>query len=254
MTRPALSQPTDPPSHRPFDVAWRTHMGLVRSINEDRLLVNADHGIFAVSDGMGGHLRGDIAAQKVVDSLAGIAASTDHHQTIEALLRAIGEANTGICKEALINGVDATMGATVSVLAVTGNRYSCLWAGDSRIYLLRNGELLRLTSDHSVTQDLIDRKLITESQRKSHPQASVITRAIGISSTLDIATTSGDTFPDDRFLICSDGICGILDDDEIRKIMLENLDKQAADDLVDAVLNLGARDNLSFILVRIRSA
>ena len=217
MMGAAPSQPASSPSHGRYDVAWRTHIGLVRSINEDRLLVNAEQGIFAVSDGMGGHMRGDIAAQKVV--------------------------------KALVHGIDATMGATVSVLVVSGNRYSCLWAGDSRIYLLRDGKLSRLTSDHSVTQDLINRKLIEESQRNSHPQASVITRAIGISSALDIATTSGDALPDDRFLICSDGICGILDDDEIRQIMVESNEERTADDLVEAVINLGARDNLSFILV-----
>tara|TARA_R110002110_G_scaffold203378_1_gene414500 strand:- start:719 stop:1483 length:765 start_codon:yes stop_codon:yes gene_type:complete len=249
MMGAAPSQPASSPSHGRYDVAWRTHIGLVRSINEDRLLVNAEQGIFAVSDGMGGHMRGDIAAQKVVNALADVSASTHHQQTAEAVSQAIGKANTDICQEALVHGIDATMGATVSVLVVSGNRYSCLWAGDSRIYLLRDGKLSRLTSDHSVTQDLINRKLIEESQRNSHPQASVITRAIGISSALDIATTSGDALPDDRFLICSDGICGILDDDEIRQIMVESNEERTADDLVEAVINLGARDNLSFILV-----
>lgn len=248
----APPRPASPPSHGRYDVAWRTHMGLVRSVNEDRLLVNAEQGIFAVSDGMGGHMRGDIAAQMVVDALADVNASADHCQMTEAVRQAIGKANTDICKEALAWGVDATMGATVSVLAVSGNRYSCLWAGDSRIYLLRDQKLSRLTSDHSVTQDLIDRKLIKESQRNSHPQASVITRAIGISSALDIAITSGEMLPGDRFLICSDGICGTLDDDEIGRIIVESGEQREADDLVEAVINLGARDNLSFILVHNR--
>ena len=250
----APPRPDSPPSHGRYDVAWRTHMGLVRSVNEDRLLVNAEQGIFAVSDGMGGHMRGDIAAQMVVDALADVNASADHRQMTEAVRQAIGKANTEICREALARGVDATMGATVSVLAVSGNRYSCLWAGDSRIYLLRDQKLSRLTSDHSVTQDLIDRKLIKESQRNSHPQASVITRAIGISSALDIAVTSGDMLPGDRFLICSDGICGTLDDDEIGRIIVESGEEREADDLVEAVINLGARDNLSFILVHNRDA
>ena len=129
----APPRPDSPPSHGRYDVAWRTHMGLVRSVNEDRLLVNAEQGIFAVSDGMGGHMRGDIAAQMVVDALADVNASADHRQMTEAVRQAIGKANTEICREALARGVDATMGATVSVLAVSGNRYSCLWAGDSRI-------------------------------------------------------------------------------------------------------------------------
>ncbi len=249
MMRAASSPPANPPSHGRYGVSWRTHMGLVRSINEDRLLVNAEQGIFAVSDGMGGHMRGDIAAQMVVDALAEVSASADHRQTSEAVRQAIGKANTDICKQALAEGVDATMGATVSALVVSGNRYSCLWAGDSRIYLLRNNKLSRLTNDHSVTQDLIDRKLIKESQRNSHPQACVITRAIGVSSALDIAMTSGDALPDDRFLICSDGICGTLDDNEICQIMVGSIEERAADDLVDAVINLGAKDNLSFILV-----
>ena len=249
----APPRPDSPPSRGRYDVAWRTHMGLVRSVNEDRLLVNAEQGIFAVSDGMGGHMRGDIAAQMVVDALADVNASADHRQMTEAVRQAIGKANTEICKEALARGVDATMGATVSVLAVSGNRYSCLWAGDSRIYLLRDQKLSRLTSDHSVTQDLIDRKLIKESQRNSHPQASVITRAIGISSALDIAVTSGEMLPGDRFLICSDGICGTLDDNEICQIMVESGEEREADDLVEAVINLGARDNLSFILVHNRN-
>lgn len=247
------SRPANSPSRGRYDVAWRTHMGLVRSVNEDRLLVNAEQGIFAVSDGMGGHMRGDIAAQMVVDALADVKASADHRQMTEAVQQAIGKANAEICKAAMARGVDATMGATVSVLVISGNRYSCLWAGDSRIYLLRDQKLSRLTSDHSVTQDLIDRKLIEESQRNSHPQASVITRAIGISSALDIALNSGDMLPDDRFLICSDGICGTLDDDEIGRIILESGEEREADDLVEAVINLGARDNLSFILVHNRN-
>lgn len=249
MMRAAPSPPVNPPSNGRYDVAWRTHMGLVRSVNEDRILVNDEHGIFAVSDGMGGHLRGDIAAQKVVDTLAEVSASTDHGQMTEAVRQAIGKANTDICKEALTKGVDATMGATVSALVVSGKRYSCLWAGDSRIYLLRDNKLSRLTSDHSVTQDLIDRKLIKESQRNSHPQASVITRAIGISASVDIAVSSGEALPEDRFLICSDGICGTLDDNQICQTISHCCNEAAADSLVDKVLTQGARDNLSLILV-----
>lgn len=248
MTRAAPLPSDSSGSRGRYGVAWRTHIGLVRSVNEDRVLVNAEQGIFAVSDGMGGHMRGDIAAQKVVSALADVRASSDHQQTAEAVSQAIRKANAEICREALAQGIDATMGATVSVLVVSGDRYSCLWAGDSRIYLLRDKTLSRLTSDHSVTQDLINRNLIEESQRKSHPQASVITRAIGISSALDIALTSGQALPDDRFLICSDGICGTLDDAEICQILVEG-DERVADDLVEAVIDLGAKDNLSFILV-----
>lgn len=233
-----------------YKVVWRTHIGLVRNINEDRVLANAEQGVFAVSDGMGGHARGDIAAQMVVDALSEVTASPRHDETTEASCQAIERANKNICERALQQSLDASMGTTVAALIISDFAYSCIWVGDSRIYLMRDNRLIRLTTDHSVTQDLIDRKVIQESERNSHPQASVITRAVGISSSLDISRAHGRAQSNDLFFICTDGICGMLNDDEIARILSESDESKAANCFIEAVIKQGAKDNLSFLMVR----
>ena len=249
MTARPLSSGEDSPLSIDLETAWRTHLGLVREVNEDRLLVLPERGIFAISDGMGGHQRGDIAAQAVVDAIAaGIEQDSGGGQA-KAARDALEDVNRRLREAALNRDEGAMMGATVVALILEDDRFSCIWAGDSRAYRWRAGALERITSDHSVTQSLIDQNLIEERDRNRHPQASIITRAIGADREIELETVQGSVQPGDRFLLCSDGISSLVDDPEIAGVLEGAGEQEAVDRLVELVLARGARDNLSVILV-----
>ena len=229
-----------------YEAVSRSDVGLVRQINEDRVLALPDEGVFAVSDGMGGHSRGDRAAQAVVDCLTDTSGPDGRLSSAIANLQ---DTNRKLCAQSVAENVDAMMGATVAALIIDHQHYSCLWAGDSRIYLWRAGKLKRLTTDHSVAQDLVDRGLLDDSARSSHPQSSVLTRAVGASARLSISIIEGHVQPDDRFLLCSDGVCGILSDREIAETLAGCDDETIAESLLKQVMARGAPDNASLVLV-----
>jgi len=224
---------------------WRTHLGLVRELNEDRVIGRDDLRLWGVADGMGGHRHGDVAAQAVVDALAALLPGTDEGANINAVRDALNRVNGTLC----VQSPGETMGATVVVLIFSGDRYACLWAGDSRAYLMRDGILQRLTRDHSVTQEMIDRGLLTESQGKAHPQSSVITSAVGAFTALRLDVIEGKLERGDRFLLCTDGLTAVLQDEAIVQAFREPHDEPVAIRLIEEVLAGGAPDNVSLVLV-----
>lgn len=221
-----------------------SHIGKVRQTNEDRLLDYPERGLFAVADGMGGHSLGDWAAMSVIQSLIAVEA-TDISQA--AIASGLNAANAKIHALAVERGV--TCGTTIAGLhiAPSGNGLA-FWAGDSRIYRVRDDRLERLSSDHSVVQELLDAGVLTAAQAKSHPRANVITRAVGVRPDLEIEFLAVDSRPGDVYLLCTDGLSGSLDDGELEDILTLPLNA-ALDALVGLALDRGGKDNISAVLV-----
>jgi serine/threonine protein phosphatase PrpC len=230
-----------------FRSVSRTHTGLVRSHNEDALVERSDIGLWAVSDGMGGHSAGDVASSLVV---AAIRQLSPDRLSPERIREALGAVNEDLLARSTAGGQDRTMGATVTVLGLDGRNYFCVWAGDSRLYRLRDGKLTQLTRDHRLVQDLLDAGRITEEEAHKHPRRNVITRAVGVAKDLELEGCEGEIEPGDAFLLVTDGVTGACSDDEIATALSANSLEEAADDLVSRCLAHGAPDNLTLLLIQ----
>jgi serine/threonine protein phosphatase PrpC len=241
MTRSSLAaQPTSVC----FESQARTHPGNRRSVNEDRVLDRPDAGLWAVADGMGGHQAGDVAAARVVDALCAIEPSGSGYSRLVDVLRAVDRVNT-----ALADGGSRSGSTLVALLAHEGH-YACVWAGDSRAYLLRDGTLSPITRDHSIVQQLIDGGALAESERRGHPSAHVITRAVGAAPRIELDQQFAPIAAGDIFLLCSDGLIACLDDDDISAALQTGDVAQLADRLLSLALARGAPDNVSVVVVR----
>ncbi len=225
----------------------RTHIGRIRAVNEDRILNRVDRGLFAVADGMGGHKRGDVAADAVIQAL-GALTEREAPLTDASLSAAMADANGRIYGQ---GGASAGQsGSTVAGLHVAGNRALIFWAGDSRIYRLRCGALDIMTHDHRVVQDMIDAGLLDVRSARAHPHAAVITRAVGARPTISLALRHEQLAVGDTYLLCSDGLTDLVEDDVIAQA-LGSPQIEAADRLLDAAMAAGGRDNISLIIVSI---
>ena len=230
--------------------AGRTHEGRVRRLNEDSLLEAPQLGLWAVADGMGGHEAGEVASRRVVDALAALPAPASGFGFVRDVSEALQRANAELIEYAAGRHTDV-VGSTVVVLLAVDGHWACLWAGDSRGYLFRDGRLARLTRDHSLVQELVDKGALTPAEAHASRRANVITRAVGVDAALDLEMAQGPIRLGDTFLLCSDGLTGVLDDGEIEGLLARVPDPQAcAGRLVEAALDRGAPDNVTAVLVR----
>lgn len=229
--------------------ACYTHVGMVRHINEDAFLELAQHGLWAIADGMGGHAAGDYVANLIVDSLRRTTAGDSLSTYACALREALVQVNDVVREETLHRGV-SVMGSTVVLLVVQGTRGVCLWAGDSRLYLLRDGHLQRISHDHSYVQSLQDSGLLSEAEARVHPHANIVTRAVGVEDTLDLAVIDLEILPGDTWLLCSDGLTKTTEDREIRDVLGHPDPWQVVRSLVHLGLTRGAPDNITAIVVK----
>ncbi len=233
-----------------FDCASRTHPGLKRKVNEDSILVRTDRGFWAVADGMGGHEAGDVASAKVVEALSLVPPHSAMESFVEDSISALQTANTDLIRLARSTQRPRTIGTTIVGLVVTQDRFGCFWAGDSRAYRIRDGEIAQLTRDHSLVQGLVDAGMLDPAEAEDHPNANVVTRAVGASETLEVDTSTGDARAGDIFLLASDGLTRVVTEDEIYSELSAPIEA-AADNLLQTVLSRGAPDNVSLILVRL---
>ena len=223
----------------------RTDVGLVRDHNEDSLTVTPP--LFAVADGMGGHAAGEVASEVAIQSLV---VHAPHTADGDDLARAVVEANRAVIRAAREGLGRRGMGTTVTAAVLDGSRLVIAQVGDSRAYLLHQDRLQAVTRDHSLMADLIESGQITPEQAKTHPQRSVITRALG---------SDPNTLPDiyemtveegDRLLLCSDGLSGMVDDDLLESTLVRVGNPQkCADTLVEEALAAGGHDNVTAIVV-----
>jgi len=235
-----------------FECASRTHVGLKRKINEDSLLAENDRGLWVVADGMGGHEAGEVASAAVVEALRRLPDFEDLDKLTRAAVEALCQVNDELIRLARSNGSDRTIGTTVVGLVILGERFRCFWAGDSRAYWIRGGEIMRLSRDHSLVQELVDAGMLQPDEAEHHENANVITRAVGVRERLEVDTVSGDAQPGDLFLLASDGLTRLVSDDEMAAEIARGSLEETADRLIDMVLARGAPDNVSLVITRVR--
>jgi len=231
-----------------FRVGCVSHVGRVREHNEDSVLSRPAIGLWAVSDGMGGHGNGDLASQAVVKALEGLAPS----ESAARLLADFEQKIIGVNAElrALARAKDRrVIGATLVALIVHGGHYACVWCGDSRAYLRRSASLTQVSRDHSEVQELVDRGVLSKEQGRSWPGRNVITRALGASDQAELEIVDGPAFAGDRFLLCSDGLVVHVTDDEIAAELAAHDPQAACDSLLRLTLERGASDNVAIIVV-----
>ncbi|PMR67026.1 type VI secretion system-associated protein TagF [Halomonas heilongjiangensis] len=226
-----------------------SHAGKVREVNEDACLDRPDLRLWAVADGVGGHEAGDEASRSVIDGLQQAPHSGELQERVNALHDVLVLANRHLWHAAHRPERPVTSASTVVVL-LTGVEECCwLWAGDSRLYRLRDGQLSQCTRDHSVVQDLIERGELEAAEASTHPQANVITRAVGAAAELDPESRFSDLRSGDRFLLCSDGVHGCVAPDVIQSALQGDSPREVVDTLLRAVLEGEARDNCTAVAV-----
>jgi len=238
-----------------FSCAARTDVGVVRSGNEDTYLMVSERGLFVVADGMGGHAAGevasDMAARIVAEEYRPVRGMSDD-ELMAQMVGAIRSANGAIFKRTIQEQDKRGMGTTATVLALLPRRYLIGQVGDSRAYILRGGVLTQLTKDHSYVQEQVDAGRLSPEEARVHPYANVITRCVG---------SNGDVVPDlflgtleagDLLLLASDGLTGMLEDEDLRVIMASGDSLETMVDRLIADANRrGGLDNITVVLVQI---
>jgi serine/threonine-protein phosphatase Stp1 len=230
-----------------FKTVALTHEGLVRSANEDAMLDRGEFGLWVVADGMGGHENGRWASSSVVASLAGVALQGELAGDTDRIAGAIHAANEAIFATAEAAG--KRMGSTVVALHICGQRFQCYWAGDSRIYLLRAGQLVQLTRDHTQVEEMVERGMLTRADAWRHPMSHVLSRAIGVEPDLRLDALADTVEPRDIFLLCSDGLTGLVSDAEITERLAGFSPQTACNRLLELVLSRGGSDNVTLVAV-----
>jgi serine/threonine protein phosphatase PrpC len=242
-------------SARPLlaEAAGATDVGRVRTANEDRFVARPDLGVFVVADGMGGHDDGAVASGLIAGLVETIPPAPDAAGLLAAFEGRIIEANRRILDHAAEKGL-SVVGSTVAALLVHSGHWACLWCGDSRVYLLREGRLARLTRDHTSVRDMVDQGLLTEEQADVFPGRSMLTRAVGVDTEVALDMEDGPAAAGDRFVLCSDGLTGHVSDREIASLVAGRSPQEAASALVELALARGGHDNVTVVVVALRSA
>ena len=232
-------------------VAAGSHVGKVRSVNEDSCLARAEIGLFAVADGVGGAHAGEYASGLLASVLNEVGPAPTAHQFLRDVRTRLEGANRTLRAETVRRGEAFLSASTIVCLLLHAGLYAGVWAGDSRLYLLRTGRFRQVTRDHSQVQELVDEGFLSEAEARVDPRGNIITRAVGANERLELDIVEGEARPGDVFLLCSDGLNRVLEDDEIAWL-LEHLAPQAAvDALVEATLERGAPDNVTVVVVKV---
>ena len=237
-----------------FDVesCGQSHAGLIRELNEDRYLVKSESGLFVVADGMGGHDSGEVASASIVEHLKSIGIPSSAPDLKARFEDRVIMANREIRELSSRNG--STIGSTLAALLAFERSYACMWAGDSRIYMLHGGKLAQLSRDHTESQDLLDRGLLTPEEAAAWPRRNVITRAIGAIDEPALDITHGRINAGDKFLICSDGLTAHASDEEIGSTLAQHSPQEACNRLIELALSRGGTDNVTVVIVEFREA
>jgi len=205
--------------------------------------------LWAVADGAGGHQLGDYASGRIVAALGEVSAPASTTQLVDEVRTRLARVNRELRVKAADVGPQAMVCSTVVVLLIVGSRSCCLWAGDSRCYLLRAGALRQISRDHSYVQNLVDRGEIRPDAAADHPLAHVVTNLLGAADDLVLEERWNELTPGDTLLLCSDGLCRALADPEIAAILSNNPVEVAADRLIESALSRRAADNVSVVVI-----
>ena len=227
--------------------AFRTDVGKVRANNQDAPIVSEKLRLYGVADGMGGHKGGEVASPSARDDL--LRELEGKTPSVAALSGAIEEVNRQIYHQQEHDDALTGMGTTLSVLWMSDNFVYIGHVGDSRVYLLRDGEVKQMTLDHSLVEQLVREGVLTEEEAQNHPMRNIITRAIGTDESVEVDVVVEERRKGDLWLACSDGLHGLVDDRQMRDALRQYAPEKAADVLLKAALDAGGRDNVTLVIV-----
>ena len=230
-----------------IETGVRTDVGRVREGNEDSYLM--DEPLFGIADGMGGHAAGEVASSTAVEALSSGAARVNSEDP-ESLVALLKEANRAIFDKATKDDSLHGMGTTCTLVLIDAYRAHLAHVGDSRAYLLRGGDLSRLSEDHTLVGRMVREGQLTEEEAARHPQRSMITRSLGIDSDVQVDLRSFDVRDGDRIMLCSDGLTSMTSEDTIKSVLQQKKSPQAAaDELVDLANEAGGEDNITVVVL-----
>ena len=228
-----------------FHTHSRTHKGFYKDENEDSFYVDKQQGLWVVADGMGGHTRGGEASAAVVESVRGFRCLKTISESVKDLESRFLLANNA-CRAMSQNKV---IGSTVAAFLAYQSLAIFVWAGDSRVYRLREGTLALMTEDHSLGQERFGRGEVSRDEAQILPSANVLTRAIGIHQNLRIEIQSANMQSGDRYLISSDGLYRDFTFDEVQKMLSTDTVGDLLDKMIGEALRRGGKDNITGVLV-----
>ncbi len=249
--------------------AWigvgRSEIGLVRTLNQDAFAVINEVGVWAVADGMGGHAGGEIAAQTAIATVQAEAAASSRllgngqASPTDVLTDLISRAHDAILNRARSKSKLKGMGTTIVLLTIVSGPVPVAYivhVGDSRAYRFRSGTLTLLTKDHTLIEKYLERGILTAETAKTHPERHVLTRALGVGSTVNPTITAFPILPEDLVLLCSDGLTKMLEDEDVRTVLAAGeIDPiRVCNRLVTAALDRGGEDNVTVVVVAPRSS
>ena len=242
-------------ARRPFQAAnySLTHTGLARKLNEDRYFASPKSGVWVIADGMGGHDAGDLASEEIVRSFQGMPEFHSAQALGEYVIGCLRAANNGIRAISQARG-GAVMGSTVVALLTFEGAYRCVWAGDSRGYLLRGDTLIQLSRDHTEVQELLDSGTLTPEEAANYGRKNVITRAVGVDENLLLDAVDGTIAAGDTFLLCSDGLTSHVSNLEIGELMAGRRSREICEMLIDLALKRGGSDNVTVSVIQFQAS
>jgi len=241
-----------------INFAGKTNIGLKRSSNEDAFVIEGQRGFCLVADGLGGAAAGDIASRLFAEATVEVfrkSTDLDEENVVSRIQESFRLAHDKIRDHVRENPLHKGMGCTAELLSFSDQGFVVGHMGDSRTYRFRDGRLKRLTHDHSLIQDQIDKGLIGEEKARRHPLRNVILKAVGIDENLSLDLIRGRTYPNDQFLLCSDGLTDMVDDVDISNVFNSPLsaDKKV-NQLIDLALSGGGKDNITVVLIDIQGS
>jgi PPM family protein phosphatase len=224
-------------------VGAATDIGQVREGNEDSYLIVEP--LYAVADGMGGHRGGEVASSLALETVQGL-----FERREGSLAEQVAQANRVVFDRSQEDRNVSGMGTTLTAAQVDENGIHLVHVGDSRAYLLRGGELTRITEDHTLVHRMVMEGEISEEEAETHPQRSILTRALGVDRNIQVDESDLEVAPGDRLLLCTDGLTGMVPEGQIRDILVETVDPQeAADKLVGGANRAGGIDNITAMIL-----
>jgi serine/threonine protein phosphatase PrpC len=246
-------------------VGSKTDMGMARQNNEDNLCVMESSGMLVVADGMGGHASGEVASRIAIDVIKGYFDVRDIGKQLQIgpyrdefseatnrLCSAICLANQAVFEASRSNLQWHGMGTTIASVLITGKQLSIAHVGDSRVYLIRSGNIEQLTDDHSFVSEQVKRDIITREQARESEMKNVLTRALGVGENVEVDLGEMSLFENDALVLCSDGLTNMVDDDDILSTVTAfNDPSEACERLVDIANKNGGSDNITVIVARL---
>ncbi len=235
----------------------KTDVGLARRNNEDALILKPDLGFWAVADGMGGEEKGEVASQIFIQTALEVLSKIDAPS--EEVVRQLVQRIYGLANERILNWAKENqvkrMGCTAELLVFLAEDYVLGHVGDSRTYRFRQGQLKQLTKDHSLVQEQIDQGILTPAEAERSPLRNIILRAVGIEDTLAVDLMKGRCIPGDVYLLCSDGLTGMVGDLTIQEVLNRRLSLSAkVDQLIERAKAAGGNDNITVTLCEVQAS